>query len=120
MLREGQREMQSVLHRRVRHTRPDGPNGGLDETEQAELDIQDDIEVAMIQFKGDTLRRVHEALVHLDAGGYGHCAECDGEISDKRLRAQPFAVRCTACEEAREQCAPRQQPYRTPHGFDWR
>ncbi len=40
MLREGQRERQSLLHRRVRHTLPDGPNGGQDETERADVDAR--------------------------------------------------------------------------------
>jgi RNA polymerase-binding transcription factor DksA len=42
-------------------------------------------------------------LVRLDAGKYGVCFECEDEISERRLRALPFAVRCQACEERREQ-----------------
>jgi DnaK suppressor protein len=41
--------------------------------------------------RADTLARVDEALVRLDAGKYGSCVECDGEISERRLRALPFA-----------------------------
>ena len=37
------------------------------------------------------------------------CAECGGEISDKRLRALPFAVRCKECEEGRELAAEREK-----------
>ena len=29
-------------------------------------------------------------------------SKCGDEISEKRLRALPFAVRCKGCEEARE------------------
>ena len=105
MLFERQRELQSVLRRRVRDLPSDGPGEGLDETEHAEADIQEHIEVALIQMKGDTLRRVREALTRVEAGEYGFCAECDGEISEKRLQALPFAVRCTACEESYEQHA---------------
>ena len=53
--------------------------------------------------RAETLIRIDEALVRLDAGEYGSCAECDGEVSERRLRALPFAVRCQACEEGREQ-----------------
>ncbi len=28
--------------------------------------------------------------------------ECAGEIAERRLRALPFAVRCTGCEQSRE------------------
>ena len=48
-------------------------------------------------------RRRDEALGRLDAGKYGSCFECTREIAERRLRALPFAVRCQACEERREQ-----------------
>jgi len=52
--------------------------------------------------RAETLKRIDEALVRLDAGDYGSCVECAGEIAERRLRALPFAVRCQACEESRE------------------
>ena len=89
-------------------TRPlDGPDNGLDDTEHAEADIQEHIAVALIQMKGDTLQRLREALVRLEAGEYGDCADCGCEISEKRLQALPFALRCTACESTHEQDAAR-------------
>lgn len=53
--------------------------------------------------KAETIARVGEALARLDTGEHGYCFECGGEISEKRLRALPFAVRGTVCEERREQ-----------------
>jgi len=117
MLQDRQREMQGVLQRRVRGVFFDQPGAGLDETERAEALVQEDIEVALIQMKAETLQRVREALVRLDAGEYGYCAVCDGEISEKRLRALPFAVRCTACEESQEQDAARERQSRSPQSF---
>ena len=117
MLRERERELQNVLQRRVRGLPSDAPSDGRDETEHAEADIQEHIEVALIQMKGDTLRRIREALVHLDAGEYGYCTECEGEISEMRLRALPFAVRCTACETLHEQHAARERRLGSSHGF---
>ncbi len=117
MLHDRQREMQNVLQRRVRHVPSDGPGDGLDETEHAEADIQEHIEVALIQMKGDVLQRVREALDRLDAGEYGYCAECEEEISEKRLQALPFAVRCTACEESHERSATPDRRFRAPEGF---
>jgi DnaK suppressor protein len=102
MLLDRQRELQSALRRRVRHAPAGGPAGGVDETEQAEADVQEDIEVALIQMKGEALRRVRDALVRLESGEYGSCVDCRNDIAERRLRAMPFAVRCTACEEARE------------------
>jgi DnaK suppressor protein len=117
MLQDREREMQSVLQQRVRQMPSDGPAEGLDETEHAEADYQEHIEVALIQMKGETLQRVREALVRLDAGEYGYCAECGGEIKAQRLRALPFAVRCTACEDLHEQHATRERRSASPQGF---
>lgn len=117
MLYDRQREMQNVLQRRVGHVPSDGPSDGFDDTEHAEAEVQEYIEVALIQMRGDTLQRVREALVRLEAGEYGYCAECDGEISNKRLRALPFAIRCTACEVSHEQRAARERRFGSPQGF---
>ena len=117
MLHDRQREMQSVLQHRVRRLPSDGPGEGLDETERAEADIQEHIEVALIQMKGEMLQRVREALVRLDAGEYGYCTQCGGEIAERRLRALPFAVRCTGCAERHEQQAARDRRFASPQGF---
>jgi DnaK suppressor protein len=52
--------------------------------------------------KSETLTKINEALQRLEEGTYGNCFECGDEISEARLRALPFAVRCKDCEEARE------------------
>jgi DnaK suppressor protein len=117
MLRDRQREMQNVLQTRVRLRPSVGPPEGLDETEHAEAGIQEHIEIALIQLKGDTLKRVREALLRLDAGEYGDCADCGGEIAEPRLRALPFAVRCRACEELHEHHAARERRLASPQGF---
>lgn len=103
MLQDRRREMQGEVQGRIRQARTDGPNEVLDEGEHSEADIQDDIEFALIQMKAETLGRIDAALVRLEAGEYGYCFECHSEISERRLRALPFAARCTACEEQREQ-----------------
>lgn len=72
-----------------------------------EAGLQNDLELALLQMKTATLARMDEALVRLDVGKYGCCTDCDGPIGEPRLRAQPFAVRCQACEQRREQEQPR-------------
>jgi DnaK suppressor protein len=117
MLHNRQRELQGVLQHQVRQLPSVRPADGVDETEHAEADYQEHIEVALIQMKGETLQRVREALMRLDAGEYGYCAECGGEIAEQRLRALPFAVRCRACEESHEQQAAREKRFASPQGF---
>ncbi len=102
ILCERRREMQNDFQGRIRHGRTDRPNEVRDDLEHSDADIQGDIELALLQMRAETLIRIDEALVRLDAGEYGSCFECAGGISERRLRALPFAVRCRACEEKRE------------------
>jgi len=43
-----------------------------------------------------------EARERLQEGIYGVCTDCDGEISEKRLKVKPTATLCVDCQEARE------------------
>jgi DnaK suppressor protein len=107
ILEERRREILSEVHGKIRDVRTEGANnptiGVLDAAETSEADIQDDIEFALIQMKAETLSKIEEALRRLEEGTFGYCFECGEEISERRLRALPFAVRCKDCEEAREQ-----------------
>ena len=105
MLEERRREIMSEVQGKIRGVRADGaekPHEVLDEGETSESDIQEDIEFALIQMKAETLNKIDEALNRLEEGRFGVCYECGDEISQQRLRALPFAVRCKDCEEARE------------------
>ena len=95
MLEERRKEIMSEVQGRIR--------------DQREADIQEDIEFALIQMKAETLTKINDALHRLEEGAYGYCADCGGEISDKRLRALPFAVRCKECEEGREMAVEREK-----------
>ena len=68
-----------------------------------EMQHHGDIEFALLEMKTETLVRIDDAVGRLDAGQYGFCVECEREIAEPRLRALPFAARCQACEERREE-----------------
>jgi DnaK suppressor protein len=106
MLLGRRRELQAQVHDKMRDVRATGEVTKLSEVfdagESSEADIQEDIELALIQMKSETLSRVDDALTRLEQGTYGNCFDCGEEIAEKRLRALPFAVRCKDCEEARE------------------
>jgi RNA polymerase-binding transcription factor len=106
ILEERRREIMSEVHEKMRDVRAEGAGstvqGVLDAAESSEADIQDDIEFALIQMKAETLNKIDEALRRLEEGSFGYCFECGEEISERRLRALPFAVRCKDCEAARE------------------
>jgi len=46
---------------------------------------------------------IGDALQRLENGSYGICAECDEEISEKRLKAIPWAKYCIRCQELADQ-----------------
>ena len=113
ILEERRREILNEVQVKMRDVRAEGAfgetQGVLDAAETSEADIQDDIEFALIQMKSETLHKIEEALARLDEGTFGYCFECGDEISERRLRALPFAVRCKDCEEAREIAEQRQR-----------
>jgi DnaK suppressor protein len=113
MLEERRKEITSEVQGRIRDQREADAWGKvhevLDAGESSEADIQEDIEFALIQMKAETLTKINDALHRLDEGSYGYCADCGGEVSDKRLRALPFAVRCKDCEEGREMAVEREK-----------
>ena len=104
MLDDRRRELLSEVQGRMRDVRMEGnkERDVLDQGESSEVDIQEDIEFALIQMKSETLTKIDAALRRLEEGTYGDCFECGDQISEARLRALPFAVRCKDCEEARE------------------
>ncbi len=105
MLEERRFEIIGEVQSRIRDVRNEDAiarQSVRDEAETCELDIQDDIKFALLQMKAETLEKIGEALARLEQGRYGRCYECGEDISERRLRALPFAVRCTQCEEARE------------------
>lgn len=102
MLSERRREMQDDIQSRIRDKRTGRTIEMGDDLEQSDADIQGDIEFSLLQMRAETLTRIDEALLRLDAGKYGACFECERDISGPRLRALPFAVRCQACEQSRE------------------
>lgn len=52
------------------------------------------------------LQRIDAALQRLGDGGYGTCPDCGESIDDARLRAEPTALRCAACQQRFEHMHP--------------
>ena len=73
-----------------------------DEQDVSESYQRSDVDLAVVQMKAETVARIEAALRRVDAGTYGRCVECEDAIAFERLRALPFALRCTACEQSRE------------------
>ena len=72
ILEERRREIVNEVQGRMRDVRAEGTGdpgqGVLDAAESSELDIQDEIEFALIQMKAETLNKIDEALRRLEEG----------------------------------------------------
>jgi RNA polymerase-binding transcription factor DksA len=49
----------------------------------------------------ETLRDIEDALAKFDAGTYGTCERCGGDIGADRLEAMPAARLCITCASQR-------------------
>ena len=104
------RDLMRDIDGRIREGRTDRAHGAGDMIELSDADTQEDLDLALLQMRAETLTRIDDAIARLDEGKYGRCFECDGEIAAERLRALPFAVRCRSCEERREHGLGRAHP----------
>ncbi|HET8644616.1 MAG TPA: TraR/DksA C4-type zinc finger protein [Vicinamibacteria bacterium] len=102
MLRDRQAEIRNRL-RSLREVMPAKDVDVKDAEEQSMEDFVRDMDVALIVMESETLRRIDEALLKLDAGTYGVCAACDETIAEPRLKALPFATLCRDCQEREEE-----------------
>lgn len=73
-----------------------------DETDLASSLIQQQLNCTIRDREFAKLRRIDMALERVAEGTYGHCEECEEEISAKRLENQPWAELCIQHAEERE------------------
>lgn len=63
---------------------------------------QADLRNSQIERDVNELRTIDAALARFEEGTYGVCTRCGGDIGKARLRANPAAERCIACQTAHE------------------
>ncbi len=61
-----------------------------------------EVDMALSDLDIAELGAVSRALVRLREGDYGLCTDCGADIPFDRLRVEPQAERCVACESRRE------------------
>jgi DnaK suppressor protein len=103
MLMARQLELGSIVHSTIRDGRRRQPKDVGDFIEDSAAVHEVDLNMSLLQMRAQTVKRIDEALTRLAADQYGICAVCGVEIAERRLRALPFAVRCTRCEDRREE-----------------
>ena len=104
MLEERRRDLLNEVQDKIRDVRAESgkERDVLDQGESSEVDIQDDIEFALIQMKSETLNKINEALARLEDGSYGFCEETGEPIGLPRLLARPTATLSLEAQQRRE------------------
>ena len=69
-----------------------------DSGEWAMETLRGETQVALLDSVSHQLAQIEAALVRLSLSKYGTCQDCGAFIGLSRLRALPFALRCTTCE----------------------
>jgi DnaK suppressor protein len=83
---------------------PDEPSGisfGKRVGEGTSIAIERIVQVEAHTKLQATLADVNRALAKLEAGTYGSCDSCGGDILPERLEILPWAVVCVACAAKR-------------------
>jgi DnaK suppressor protein len=96
---EVMKEIGGLMSRRMSDEVQGRIDSAPDVGDQALLDSERGRDISILEMRNRVRQQIEEALVRLREGNYGLCADCGVEISEKRLKALPFARRCVACQE---------------------
>lgn len=77
-----------------------------DTADQALTSSLEGIKISLHDNELDEYHMVLKALDMIEKGNYGHCADCESQISERRLLLFPNATRCLRCQESFEEGGP--------------
>jgi DnaK suppressor protein len=102
IIRREHKRLMSELREEVEQSRQEtfgAVEGGVgDSADESVADLLSDLDAAEISRDLNEIRELEAARARLAAGTYGQCADCGTDIPVARLRAQPAALRCVACQ----------------------
>jgi DnaK suppressor protein len=73
-----------------------------DPTDRASLETDRNFTLRIRDRERKLITKIREAIERIEAGTYGQCEICGGEISEKRLIARPVTTMCIACKSRQE------------------
>lgn len=73
-----------------------------DSGDQALVAVMESLRSSLQDSEYQEYTRTLNALKAIDNGTYGICSHCGEPIAEKRLKFNPHATRCIACQEAFE------------------
>lgn len=91
-------QMQAQLGQSLTDEQQRRLEAAMDSGDQALVDLDREMGISLQEMRNRERQMIDQALASLEEGTYGHCAECDVEISEKRLEALPFARYCIECQ----------------------
>ena len=89
---------QKVLEKELNVDRDDLP----DELDLATSELSKSLTLRLNDRERAILPKIEKALQKIEAGEYGICEDCGGEIGASRLEVRPFASLCIKCKEEEE------------------
>lgn len=99
-LHQGRASRVERAHDVLQQDGDDAPQRNADREVDLALTDREMVEMGAVS---NALARVHDA-------DFGRCVDCGGAIPFDRLKAEPWALRCVACETQREAAPARGQP----------
>jgi RNA polymerase-binding transcription factor DksA len=73
-----------------------------DETDAIQGHIILDLQLRFAGLNNQKLSSIEEALRRIEDKTYGICVDCEEDILEKRLLANPYYLTCVSCAEERE------------------
>ena len=101
-LKDKHTKLKESLRRLLTGCYPDKAHRSAASAAKAIETIRDEIQVAVVDSRSRQLAQIETALERLSRRDYGICEDCAEFIGLARLRALPFAERCTPCQSHAE------------------
>ena len=101
-LKDKHTKLKESLRRLLTGCYPDKAHRSAASAAKAIETLRDEIQVAVMDNRSRQLAQIETALERLSRRDYGICDDCAEFIGLARLRALPFAERCTPCQSHAE------------------
>jgi DnaK suppressor protein len=114
MLRERERvlraEIRETLLRSENEQHKDLAGMVSDIGDESVANMLADLDIAAVDRDVGELREVESALARLGRNEFGPCVDCGDDIDHARLKVNPAAARCIACQSRHERASARHTP----------
>ena len=95
-------QIKQDLMERVGKEYQDLINTVKDEEELAQIDLNEETVLGVLETRKKELEAMSQALWRIDHGEFGKCLQCGRWICLERLQVRPWAVFCLECKEKME------------------